>query len=118
MHERAAPRQPFRGLARGLAETDQKANFSSGKTGEKGVAGDAVSRWITVTAGDHPGDRAGSGQKERAPAMPEPLLKPVFCLGLTASTVRAGAAQESPKPTHDKSPVRTAHEEQLTARIP
>ncbi|MGH6694217.1 MAG: hypothetical protein ACREBX_02915 [Sphingopyxis sp.] len=118
MHEREASRQPFRGLARGLAETHQKANFSSGKTGEKGGTGDAVSMWIAITASDHPGDRAGSGQKERAPAMPEPLLKLVSCLGLAASTVRAGAAHPPVKPTHLKSPVGTAHKEQLTERIP
>ena len=118
MHEREALRQPFRGLARRKAETDRKRNFFNRKAGEKGGTGDGVSMWVTVTTSDHPGGRAGSGQKERAPAMPEPFLKLVSCLGLTASTVRAGAAQESPKPTHDKSPVRTAHEEQLTARIP
>jgi hypothetical protein len=68
--------------------------------------------WTVRTA------RVCGGQKERAPAMPEPYLKSVSCLGLTASTVRAGAAQESPKPTHDLSPVHTAHEEQLTEHIP
>jgi hypothetical protein len=58
------------------------------------------------------------GQRERAPAMPEPSPYFETGLALSATAAGAGATQKFPKPTHLKSPVGTAHEEQLTERIP
>ncbi len=73
-------------------------------------------------ADDRAGGRcAGAGQEQQAKKKgPGNIRSPFFVSGLrfAAAVAGAAAAQKSPKPTHVRSPVRTAHEEQLTERIP
>jgi hypothetical protein len=67
---------------------------------------------------DGPHRRRVRRAKRKGPGDAGAPPETVSCLGLTATAIGAAAAQESPKPTHDLSPVHTAHEEQLTERIP
>ena len=58
------------------------------------------------------------GQKKRAPATPRPCSQIRSDLSRGATVTGAAAANPFPKPTHNNSPVATAHEEQLTSCLP
>jgi hypothetical protein len=119
MHEQEASRQPFRGLARDRAGWGEEDKISGARIDAKGDTGDACLTRRVATGGVLPGiTRADARQKERAPAMPEPSRQILAGLALSATAAGAGATQKFPKPTHLKSPVSTAHEEQLTEPLP
>ena len=115
MPHQEASRQPFRGLTPDRAGRVEKDEISGAQIDAKRDTGDVR---LTRSAARGRGAAHGSEAKRKGPGDAGAPPETVSCLGLAATAIGAAAAQESPKPTHDKSPVQTVHEEQLTERIP
>ena len=74
MHRRAVSRQRFRGLARRLAGAGRKTEFSGKKIRPGRGPDDAAGPDERSRPAFPPDRRVDAGQKERAPATPEPIL--------------------------------------------
>jgi hypothetical protein len=110
----------FRGFARGSVPAVRKGKFFCGR--EPGQAGQRACRSRRGKCIDRvvfsARSRACSGQRKRAPEMSGTLFYLVSGLRFAATVTGAAAAEKSPEPTHVRSPVGTAHDEQLTEHIP
>ena len=116
MDECTAPRQPFRALARRLTPIDADGPARSIFRVTAMAPGGALSdRRVLRCEGSRPG---GKKAKKKGPGNVRGPFLLVTGLRVAAAVTGAAAAQELPEPTHVRSPVGTAHEEQLTQHIP
>ena len=103
--------KPLEQLAQNMAEVLGEDGVIKVKLVDNQTRKKQKANWIFL-------NRWPFGQKKRAPAMPRPSSLDASELALSATATGAAATQESPKPTHDKSPDKTARAEQLTEHIP
>ena len=99
-----------------LGATAMRTEFFLGSE-TAGIVPGAPGRWPHCHS-EHKSVARTAHKKKGPRQCRSPLAEFTSRLGRCATVAGATTTQKSPKPTHVKSPVGTAHEEQLTERLP